>query len=237
MLLAFSTANAFAQHSKSKETIDWSHTWIIKTADTSRIPGVLVIGDSHVERYQPEVANKLKGKAIVNKITTSKSMGDPAFVKQLEVLLEHYEFDYIFFNNGLHGVNYTPGEYAADLPKVLNILKRHLKTGKIFWINTTARRVNEHLEQFDPYQQDVVERNRLVQDFCQKNNIRVLDFFSLSKNNISYYSNDGIHFNETGVDAQATLIAEIITAIINKMFQRGLIKLRSLSAIRLKKVD
>ena len=140
MLLAVNTVNAFSQHSKSKETIDWSHTWIIKRADTSRIPRVLVIGDSHVERYQPEV-DKLKGKAIVNKITTSKSMGDPAFVKQLKVLLEHYEFDYIFFNNGLHGVDYTPGEYAADLPKVLNILKRHLKTGKIFWVNTTARRV------------------------------------------------------------------------------------------------
>lgn len=213
-LFAACSFGTYGQGSKASETIDWSHTWIINRADTSKMPRVLIIGDSHVERYQPVVAKKLNNIAVVSKITTSKSMGQGGFVKHLASMLDHYEFDFIFFNNGLHGAHLTPAQYAADLPEVFKLLNSHIHAGKLYLINTTARHVKGHLDQFDPYHKDVEERNRLVQVFCHKNNIPVLDFFTLSMNNLSYYTNDGIHFNESGVNAEATMIAETILSDI-----------------------
>ena len=44
------------------------------------LPRVLIIGDSHVERYYPLVAARLQDKAYCSKFTTSRSLGDPALI-------------------------------------------------------------------------------------------------------------------------------------------------------------
>jgi lysophospholipase L1-like esterase len=46
-----------------------------------------------------------------------------------------------------------------------------------------------------------------VSDFCNKKGITVLDFFGLTVNDKSLFTQDGIHVNEAGVAAQAKLIA------------------------------
>jgi lysophospholipase L1-like esterase len=171
---------------------------------------VLLIGDSHVERYYPVVTNLLKDKAVVSKITTSLSMGDAIFLAQLAGLLAKHKFDYIFFNNGLHGVLFTPSEYAADISKVYKLLTKNNPSVKFVWANTTARRVPNKLDAFDAYHADVIERNKYVSDFCNKKGITVLDFFRLTVNDKSLFTGDGIHVNELGVAAQAKLIAELV---------------------------
>jgi lysophospholipase L1-like esterase len=171
---------------------------------------VLLIGDSHVERYYPVVTNLLKDKAVVSKITTSLSMGDATFLPQLAGLLAGHKFDYIFFNNGLHGVLFTPSEYAADISKVYKLLTKNNPTVKFVWANTTARRVPNKLDAFDAFHADVIERNKYVGDFCSKKGITVLDFFRLTVNDKSLFTGDGIHVNELGVAAQAKLIAELV---------------------------
>ena len=171
---------------------------------------MLLIGDSHVERYYPVVNNLLKDKAVVSKITTSLSMGDATFMPQLAGLLAGHKFDYIFFNNGLHGVLYSPAEYASYISKVYKLLTKNNPSVKFVWVNTTARRVPNQLDSFDAYHQDVIERNKYVAAFCAKKNVKVLDFFSLTVNNKSLFTQDGIHVNEAGVAAQAKLIAEVV---------------------------
>jgi lysophospholipase L1-like esterase len=171
---------------------------------------VLLIGDSHVERYYPVVTNLLKDKAVVSKITTSLSMGDATFLPQLAGLLAEHKFDYIFFNNGLHGVLFTPSEYAADISKVYKLLTKNNPSVKFVWANTTARRVPNKLDSFDAYHTDVIERNKHVSDFCNNKGITVLDFFGLTVNDKSLFTGDGIHVNELGVAAQAKLIAEVV---------------------------
>jgi lysophospholipase L1-like esterase len=168
---------------------------------------VLLIGDSHVERYYPVVNNLLKDKAVVSKITTSLGMGDATFMPQLAGLLAGHKFDYIFFNNGLHGVLYSPAEYASYISKVYKLLTKNNPSVKFVWANTTARRVPNKLDSFDAYHQDVIERNKYVAAFCAKKNVKVIDFFSLTVNDKSLFTQDGIHVNEAGVAAQAKLIA------------------------------
>jgi len=207
-LLLFVCISAGAQtKAYNNEMYVWSHSWIVARPEISSQPQVLVIGDSHAERYYPVVTNLLKDKATVSKITTSLSMGDPSFMSHLSGLLGNYTFDYIFFNNGLHGVLYSPSEYASYISKVYKLLKKNNPLATIIWVNTTARRVPNNLDRFDAYHQDVMERNKYVASFCAKKNVKVLDFFSLTVNDKSHFTQDGIHVNEAGVAAQAKLIA------------------------------
>ena len=196
--------------SYNNESISWNHSWIVKSTPAQNLPNVLLIGDSHVERYYPVVNNLLKDKAVVSKITTSLSMGDPTFLPQLAGLLSEHKFDFIFFNNGLHGVLFTPSEYAADISKVYKLLTINNPAVKVVWANTTARRVPNKLDSFDAYHADVIERNKYVSEFCNKKGVTVLDFFGLTVNDKSLFTGDGIHVNELGVAAQAKLIAGVV---------------------------
>ena len=206
LLLASITLQAQTK-SYNNETISWNHSWIVKSTPAQNLPNILLIGDSHVERYYPVVNNLLKDKAVVSKITTSLSMGDATFMPQLAGLLAGHKFDYIFFNNGLHGVLYSPAQYASYISKVYKLLKKNNPSATIIWVNTTARRVPNNLDSFDAYHQDVIERNKYVATFCAKKNVKVLDFFSLTVNDKSLFTQDGIHVNEAGVAAQAKMIA------------------------------
>ena len=210
LLLLGSIAVQAQIKSYNNESISWNHSWIVKSTLEQNLPNVLLIGDSHVERYYPVVTNLLKDKAVVSKITTSLSMGDATFMPQLAGLLAKHKFDYIFFNNGLHGVLFTPREYAADISKVYKLLTKNNPAVRVVWANTTARRVPNKLDSFDAYHTDVIERNNYVGDFCQKKGITVLDFFGLTVNDKSLFTGDGIHVNELGVAAQAKLIAEMV---------------------------
>jgi hypothetical protein len=171
--------------SYNNETISWNHSWIVKSTPAQNLPNVLLIGDSHDERYYPVVTNLLKDKAVVSKITTSLSMGDPTFIPQLTGLLAKHKFDYIFFNNGLHGVLFTPSEYAADISKVYKLLTKNNPAVKIVWANTTARRVPNNLDTFDAYHADVIERNKYVSEFCNKK-VRIHYWFYFSNKRFLY---------------------------------------------------
>lgn len=210
-MLLFLSLQPYAQNKKGyikNEPIEWSHSWIITKPDTGALITLLIIGDSHVERYQPVVANKLKGTFVVSKITTSGSMGNPEYINQLKAMLGNYQFDVICFNNGLHGTGYSAEEYAAYIPDVYQLLKKKNPKVKIMWATSTSRRKANQLESFDAYDEDLIKRNESVIAFCSKKNIPVLDFYEMSIKHIDYYTKDGIHFNEMGVNAQAQLIVD-----------------------------
>ena len=63
----------------SREAIEWCNIWI-PDANETKLPRVLLIGDSITGGYGPKVADALKGKASVARLTTSKSIGDPALL-------------------------------------------------------------------------------------------------------------------------------------------------------------
>ena len=197
------------------EDIEWSHTWVVST-NKHDLPKVLIIGDSHVERYFPIVIDKLIKTAYCNKFTTSRSMGDPVLIDQLRTILNAHKFDIICFNNGLHGVSYSDKQYSNYIPFVYNLFKNNNSKIKLIWVNTTARRVPGNLTEFDKYNTRTINRNKAISDFINEKKIPLIDFYSLSVNHQDYYEPDGIHFNQTGVAEEANALAqEIIKAIDN----------------------
>lgn len=198
------------------EDIEWSNMWMV-SVNSHDLPKVLIIGDSHVERYYPVIAEKLSGKAYCSRFTTSRSMGDPALKEQLKTLFFSYKFDIISFNNGLHGVDYSDEAYGNDIPLVYNIFHDNNPGLKLIWVNTTARRVRDSIPSFDQYNQGVINRNKAVKQFTSDHNIPLIDFYSLSVSHPEFYESDGIHFNKAGVEEEARSISEeILNVIENK---------------------
>lgn len=215
LLFPFLLMHAFVNAQVNpRETYQWSHTWMVTKPDSAPLRSILIIGDSHVERYHPVVAELLKGRFYVSKITTAKSLGDPQLLRQIDGLIGNNLFDMIFFNNGLHGVKYSPDAYAGYLSPMLKLLRKNNRSVKIVWVNTTARRVNGDLDAFDPYNDDVRTRNDRVSSFCKKKGLTMIDFWSMSLHKKEYYHPDGIHFMPIGVEAQAALIVKEAMAVL-----------------------
>jgi hypothetical protein len=202
------------------EDIEWSNMWMV-SVNKKDLPKVLIIGDSHVERYYPAVAARLKDKAYCSKFTTSRSMGDPALIEQLKPVFFSFKFDVISFNNGLHGIEYTDDQYSRDIPEVYKLFTESNPGVKLIWVNTTGRRVSDNIAAFDEYNQGVINRNKAVENFTKAHNIPVVDLFLLSIIHPDYYESDGIHFNKQGVEDEARYVSdEIIRIIDNSDFIR-----------------
>jgi hypothetical protein len=216
-----SSHSAFRQNQTLKnksvnEDIEWSHTWMVSVNERD-LPRVLIIGDSHVERYYPIIANKLKDKAYCCKFTTSRSLGDPAFIEQLKGIFFSYKFDIISFNNGLHGVDYTSEQYSSYIPVVFKLFNENNPGLKLIWVNTTAIRSPDNLTEFEEDNSLVINRNKAVEEFAKEKNIPLVDFYSLSINYPEYYEKDGVHFNKIGVEAEANAVTVGILKTIDSL--------------------
>jgi hypothetical protein len=196
-----------------RERIEWSHKWIQPT-DKNDLPKVLIIGDSHAERYYRVVNDLLNGIAYCSKYTSSLSLGDPFLPREIELLLEQYHFDVITFNNGLHGKGYTEKEYERYIPIMLKLFRKQKDT-KLIWINTTPVRKRENLSEFADFNSRVITRNKIVKKYMSENQIPLVDFYSIGGEHPEYYTNDGVHFNKQGVQAEA----ELLTAAIKKQIE------------------
>jgi hypothetical protein len=197
------------------EGTEWSNTWMVAT-NKHDLPRVLIIGDSHVERYYQPVTNKLNKIAYCSKFTTSRSLGDPALIAQLKALFFSYKFDVITFNNGLHGVEYSDEQYNSYIPVVYKLFKKSNPGLKLIWVNTTPRRIGGKRPDFDQYNQGVINRNKAVEAFTRSKNIPLVDFYTPASTNLDFFDTDGIHFSKQGVEEQAKMVtSEILKALGN----------------------
>jgi len=83
-----------------RERIEWCDVWIPQAND-SKLPRVLLVGDSITRGYYGRVAAQLANVASVARLTTSRSVCDPLFVAELRPVVEGYKWAVIHFNNGI----------------------------------------------------------------------------------------------------------------------------------------
>ena len=126
-----------------REDIEWLDVWVPDNS-VKDLPRVLLIGDSITKGYYSQVAEKLKGKATVSRLATSKSVGDPALLAEVALVLSQTHFDVIHFNNGMHGWGYSEQDYQTHFPELLETLKKGAPDAKLIWATTTAVREGDH---------------------------------------------------------------------------------------------
>ena len=194
-----------------RERIEWLDVWVPGN-DVSNLPRVLLIGDSITRGYYKTVDEKLAGKAIVCRLATSKSLGDPGLLAEVNLVLSQAKFDVLHVNNGMHGWGYTEEEYAKALPELLATLRKGAPKARIVWATTTPVRVADKLDQSDAKTERVKARNRAVADLMAKESIAVNDLFGAVKDRPEMFSRDGVHMNAKGT---ATL-GEQVAAEVQK---------------------
>ncbi len=192
-----------------RENIEWLDVWVPGNSIPDQ-PRVLLIGDSITRGYYKTVEEKLKGKAIVCRLATSKSLGDPALLDEVKLVLGQAKFDVVHFNNGMHGWGYTEDEYARALPDLVAALRKGAPGARLVWGSTTPVRVAQKVEQLDPRTERVKARNQAAADLMAKEKIPTDDLFTLVLEKPEWFSQDGVHLNAKGTAALGGQVAEII---------------------------
>jgi hypothetical protein len=199
-----------AEPTIKRENIEWTNLWIPDVTRTD-LPRVLLVGDSICNAYYDSVAKELGGKALVAKMASSSSLGDPALLDQMKFLLTNYKFAVIHFNNGLHGFDYTEEEYQNDIPKLLKLIKRHAPDAKLIWATSTPmRKPAPNLREIHAENPRVTARNKIVVAVAAKEGIPVNDLHGLVENHPEYWSDDGVHFKPEGQAVEAKQVAKCI---------------------------
>ena len=197
-----------------REGIEWLDVWV-PDANAKGLPRVLLLGDSIARGYGPQVEQKLKGKAYVARLATSKSVGDPALLAEVALILGQARFDVIHFNNGLHGFGYTEDDYRKAFPDLLETLKGGSQGARLIWATTTPVRERDHPDRLDVRTDRVKSRNAIAARLVEAEKIPVDDLFALMDGHPEYHAVDGIHFNDRGVAAQAEQVAARIKAVLD----------------------
>jgi hypothetical protein len=194
---------------RQREEIEWLDLWIVD-GGAATLPRVLLIGDSIARSYYQQTARLLEGKASVSRMATSKSLGDSALLAETAYVLGQYRWDVIHFNNGLHGRDYTEDQYGAAWPDWLALMRSAAPDAAFIWASSTAVRDKSDLNVFDTFNDRVVQRNAIVAPLAGSNGLPVNDLHTISHSDPGFYSPDGVHFNEQGVNALAESVASSV---------------------------
>ena len=192
-----------------RERIEWADIWVTD-ADKDDLPRVLLIGDSITRGYFGEVEKHLTGKAYCARLTTSKCVSDPSFPDEVQLLLKQYPFGVIHFNNGLHGWGYTEEQYRDGLLRFLETFKEHAGDAKLIWATTTPVRNRDNLQKISERTERVKARNRIAAEIMEERGIPTNDLYRLVEPHQELFSNDGVHFNGKGKEAQGAAVAESV---------------------------
>ena len=199
----------------AKESIEWCDIWISHAKET-KLPRVLLIGDSITRAYYPEVEKRLAGKAYVGRLSSSAFISDPALPDQIKMVLTQYRFDVIHFNNGMHGWQHTEKEYEAAFPEYLKAIRKYEPNAKLIWANTTPLKVSPPPSPDNSTQvtdSRIAERNVIAAKFMQAHGITVEDLNTPMQGHPEYHV-DNIHFNDKGISIQADLVATDIEKLL-----------------------
>ncbi len=130
---------------RGHENIEWSISYGYHLRDAeSKLPRVLMIGDSICNAYKNEMFRYLSGKMTMTYWVSSYCVTSAAFPKLLELYLSEAKYAVVHFNNGLH----TPCSVDLSLWKrklkeaFLTIRKRQPQA-KIVWTTITPLKTEE----------------------------------------------------------------------------------------------
>ncbi|HTH82510.1 MAG TPA: SGNH/GDSL hydrolase family protein [Mucilaginibacter sp.] len=221
-MLAFAlTSNvlpAMAQAQTIKrEPIEWLDVYIPNTND-SALPRILIIGNSLARGYYPEVAKLMEGKAYVARLSTTKSVCDPALIKEIDLIMSYHKFDIVEFDNGLHGFGYTEEQYKQAFPGFVKAIRDNAPNAKLIWATLTPLHTRADAKVFLPIIERIKARNKIALDYItSQKNIRVDDLWAATIDHPEYYQGgDGAHPIPSGYTALAQHVAAELTGILNE---------------------
>jgi hypothetical protein len=217
IILFFAAAMpVLAQDKVLREDIEWIDAYMPNT-NNSALPRILLIGNSIVRGYYPEVVKLMDGKAYVARLSTSKSLCDPGLNKEIALIMSYYKFDIVQFNNGLHGFDYTEDDYKKAFPAFVKAIRKAAPKAKLMWATTTPIYTYGNVKSFDPRTERVKVRNQIAFDYIStQKDIKINDLWTLAIDHPEYYQNsDGTHPVAAGFSALAQKVAAELSPLLS----------------------
>lgn len=210
-------AESIAQSPKiHRENIEWLEMRVFD-GDGTKLPRVLLIGDSICLGYFGRVQTALNGRASMSYMATSKALPDAAYLDEVKLMLSEYKYDVIHFNNGLHGMGYSELDYQNHFPALIALIKKMQPQAKLIWAASTPwREPAPNLETFSPNNDRVKARNLIASRYISKAGISIDDLYSLVEKHPEWYANDGLHYNDQGVTEEAEQVTKYVLAALDE---------------------
>jgi hypothetical protein len=198
------------------ERYEWCDFWWQEAPQQDK-KRVLLVGDSISRAYRPYVNEQLKGEIYADQLSTSRALDNPAFLFELDYMLKHnnVKYDAVHFNNGLHGFHLTTEQYELHLEKAIQHILSYLDASKVILaLSTPVTKPNLPTELKAEINNKVLNRNEVMERLALKYNIKLNDLYAQMLGKSEYRVADGYHYNATGEQAQAVIVAKIIQTII-----------------------
>jgi len=198
----------------AREAIEWCDIWISHANETN-LPRVLLIGDSIVRDYYPEVEKRFAGKAFVGRLATSRFVADPVLLKEIETVLDGTRFDVIVFNNGMHGWQHSEAKYRKAFPKLIKAIQAHAPKAKLIWANTTPLRNGKDVTydtKAEYSDERIAARNAVAAEIVAAQKIATVDLDAAVRGHPEFHS-DNVHFNGQG----SQILAAQVCAAVEKL--------------------
>ncbi len=191
---------------RQREGTEWSITYAFD-ANQTKLPRVLLIGDSICNGYHSLVKEELAGSAYTSFWATSKCVTDRSYLKELTYLLEEYDYAVIHFNNGLHSLDTDRVTWEASLREVIRTLREKGKGAKLVWASSTPLK--------DPaLTAKAKELNAIAARVMQENGIPTNDLFGLMDPQDRTLWSDTYHYHEPGRRMQAKQVAAKVRPLL-----------------------
>ena len=199
----------------AREAIEWCDIWISHANETN-LPRVLLIGDSIVRDYYPEVEKRLAGKAFVGRLATSRFVADPVLLKEIETVLDGTKFDVIVFNNGMHGWQHSEAEYRKAFPKLIKAIRAHAPKAKLIWATTTPLRNGKDVTydtKAEYSDERIAARNAVAAEIVAAQRIPAVDLNAAVRGHPEFHS-DNVHFNGQGSQILAAQVCAAVAKLL-----------------------
>jgi hypothetical protein len=197
---------------RTREGTEWAILRWQQAPDT-KLPRVLLVGDSISNGYASHVTGLLQGQANVDLLATSKSVCDPAFVLELTLATDGYKHAVIHFNNGLHGWHLTDAQYEAGLRRMVAKLRELSPQAKLVWGSSTSAVTLPDKQLDSKANATVLRRNEIAARVMTELGIPIDDLYAAIVDHCDWHS-DSLHFNAEGYAALAASVVKSVTPFL-----------------------
>jgi hypothetical protein len=181
----------------------------------TRLPRVLLIGDSILNGYQARATKLLAGQAYVDLWVNPYNQSEHVN-RLLGEVLANGPYDVVVFNMGLHGWQegrIKPGTFEPLMKAYVQVLQAKLPRAKLYWASSTPVTVKGQPTELNPeINPIIVEQNRLAAKVMAEMGVPVLDFYGLLVDKRALARGDMFHWNGPAYD----LLADAVVAAIRR---------------------
>ena len=201
------------------EHFEWVNIWhdntLLSPEEEAASRRVLFVGDSitnGMRQFLPAMLreNFTATPLNVDFMTTSKGIDNPDLIRELEYMTKDLEYDYIQFNNCLHGFSVNEEDYERYYGEVVGMLIKRVGNGKLALMLGTPHTVKGNPAELSELNNRVKARNEAVRRIAEKNALPVNDLYSVVVGNAEIRSDDGYHYKAEGYELLADKCSDFI---------------------------